>query len=277
MGDNSKNKDSLVIRLETLRKEYDIVLNQYQEAQQTYINNLKNPPTNESEYTVLDSRLWMGTGRLDAGIVNTESECWDMCAKNPECSGAVFNNSNSYCFTRSGDSGLIASPSGDMLSAILPTLKANNIVLQSLNDRLVQLTEQINEEIKKLSPTVLKIDTQKTYQQDILTNTYTKLLDEKKKLQDDIMEYDTLNHTNSNYEIELHQENMMYRIWVLITIIVIIFLISQLFGLEHSMGIIKILVTIAFLFILSYSLKSPIGILIWGLIIISILFALFGN
>jgi hypothetical protein len=198
-----------------------------------------------------------------------------MCASDQNCTGAVFNAKKQYCWTRTGDSSL--SPCAKSDNAIIPTLKANNIILQSLNDRLVQLTDQINQEINKLNPKIIKIDTQKTYQQNVLTNTYTKLLDEKTKLQNDIMEYDTLNHTNDDYVTELNQENTMYRIWVLITIIVIIFLTSQLLGLENSMGIIKILGTIAILFVLSYSLKSPIGILVWSLIIISILFGLFVN
>ena len=64
---NDKVKAS-VINVETLQKEYDVTLQQYQEAVQNYISILEN---SSSKFEALKGRTWWGTDKLEEGTVDT--------------------------------------------------------------------------------------------------------------------------------------------------------------------------------------------------------------
>ena len=265
--DKDKDKDSVVIKLESLRKEYDIILAQYEEAKKTYINNLQSPP---SEYTTLPGRTWWGTGGLKEGPSNTAEECENMCASDMRCSGATFNPVKHYCWTRTGESPL--SPGDESDNAIIKTLKANNIVLQSLNDRLTFISNRINNVIANAEPEVNELYKNKSEQQTKLNTKYQELVDEKAQLLSEIEEYNTINETISDNELVVNQENGIMRFWIIITLIVLIIIVKQLFGLENSMSAIVWFFIILLIIVLTYSLKTPSGFFIWGVALLAVIF-----
>ena len=57
-----------------------------------------------------------------------------------------------------------------------------------------------------------------------------------------------------------------------ITLIVFIILFKQLLGLENSMSAIVWLVIILLIIVLTYSLKTPTGFLIWGLTLLTAIY-----
>ena len=106
---NDKIKSSL-IKVEALQKEYEVTLQQYQEAGKNYILSLQsnNKEPNIINFTALKGRTWWGTSGLSEGVVNNQEECENMCANNSNCSGATFNPVKRYCWTRTGDNGITA-------------------------------------------------------------------------------------------------------------------------------------------------------------------------
>ena len=139
MGDsNEVNKDkmnAILIKVETLEKEYEVTLNQYQEAFNNYINALQTTNSEEStqiNFTELSGRTWWGTGALKEAPATTSSECESMCASDTSCSGATFNPVKRYCWTRTGDAKITVGTDTDY--ALIPSQKATLIVLKSFND-----------------------------------------------------------------------------------------------------------------------------------------------
>lgn len=266
---NNGSLSSIVIRLETLNTEYDILLAQYQEAQKTYINNLRKPK-DVTDYTSLKGRTWWGTGGITSGSVNSEQECQDMCVSNDKCTGAVFNPVKKYCWTRKGNNPL--SPGLDTDYALIPTLKANNIVLQSLNDRLVQKAKAINTLIANSKPELKELYKDKTNQYNILNINYKELADEKVKLLKDIAEYNTLSANNSDNTLEVNKEVSVFQLWTILAAIILILLITQLLGFGNGMKIIMFLLIIIGIISLTYALKTPGGFAICGLVIIGTIY-----
>ena len=265
-------QSSTIIKLETLRAEYGVLLAQYQQAQKTYINNLRKPQ-DIVQYTTLPGRAWWGTGNLEQGQVNSEKECQNMCVSNGTCSGATFNPSAKYCWTRSGNGPLSPGdvPSGS-LSAILPTLKANNIALQSLNGQLVKKTTEINTLISNSSIELEELDSDKSSQQYELNITYENLSAEKIRLMAEAEEYNTITQTNNDYTMELNQEYVSFNLWTILAAIILIILFTQTFGFGSSSKLIILLFIIVGIMLLTYSLKTPTGFAVFGLVIISIIY-----
>lgn len=285
------NKD--VIKLETLRKEYDIIFAQYQEAQKTYINNLQSPPTDgqsTDSYTITPGSMVMPSSRSRDGITisatDSVASCQDMCVSNEKCAAASyvpFNANVKLCYqstpTDKTDLTLIRSmgsgtggPISQTWVSIIPTLTANNLILQSLNDSLTSITTKINQLIADAAPELTQLYDEKATQQIELNDVYQKLLDEKVQLLSEIEEYNTITETINDKELIVNRENGMFRFWIIITLIVLIIVIKQLFGLENSMSTIIWLVIIILIIILTYSLKTPTGFLIWGLALLAVIY-----
>ena len=175
---NDKIKSTL-IKVETLQKEYEVTLQQYQESGKNYITSLQtNSSTNV--FTALKGRTWWGTKGLSEGTVESQEECENMCANSSECSGATFNPVKRYCWTRSGEADI--SIGNDDTYALITQQKAALSVMKYLNDKLLDLNKQISEQLQNINPEVRKQYEEKNQKQQELNESYNKLLEQKIEL-----------------------------------------------------------------------------------------------
>ena len=117
-----------------------------------YTTNTAPVNPNTSVFTALKGRTWWGTGGLSEGSVNSQEECENMCANSPECSGATFNPVKRYCWTRTGDIGISAGMDTDY--ALITQQKAALSVMKTLNERLLEINNQITSELQSINPQV---------------------------------------------------------------------------------------------------------------------------
>lgn len=157
---SSSSKLSSTIKLETLEKEFDVVMKMYEEAYKTYVSSMsdniavKDDTNNDSsssptKYITLKGRTYWGTNGLKEGSVNSIEECQTMCTDFGNCEGATYNSSKNYCWARSGEGTAEASDDPDD-NAIVPELKQNAIILKMLNDKLIELNTNILAELKNV-------------------------------------------------------------------------------------------------------------------------------
>lgn len=228
---NEINSD--IIQLETLEKEFDVILNQYQEAYQTYLNNLNNP-TSQKTFVALKGRSYWGTFGLQEKSVSTQKECESMCASDIKCTGATFNPEKRYCWTRGGEGSLTVGQPEDY--ALVYELRNNIIILKSLNEKLIGIYSSIERLLtNKVYPKMEKYDDIKKEKMNILKTQYTDLLDEKVKLNGVLQTLDNYNREYHNTTITVEQQNLSLRMWVVIAIIFIIFSFKVLSGEESGM------------------------------------------
>jgi hypothetical protein len=181
MDDNDNTKDTL-IKLETLQKEYEVTLQQYQEGIKNYITTLQSgTESTTNTFSALKGRSWWGTQGLTEGGVQTQDECQAMCANTTNCSGATFNPDKHYCWARGGHGSL--TPGLDNDYALIPAQKAALIVMQSLNDRLLTLADQIANEMKMMQPVVEEQMKEKNMNQTKLNISYQHLLKQKMEME----------------------------------------------------------------------------------------------
>lgn len=264
---NDQMKASL-INIETLQKEYEVLLQQYQEALQNYISSLEDTNKNTS-FTSLKGRSWWGTSGIKEGEASTEEECQNMCLSSGDCSGATFNPVKHYCWTRKGNSLITAGLDDDY--ALIPRQIAALAVMTSLNNKLLDLNNQISNELINIKPQVEDQTNEKNIKQQQLNKSYQKMLEQKLEIEKQLQEYYSIEQDENNQYLYVNQQNITMRFWILIMCIILLITIKNLFGTENPPLSYTIwFFIIIILIILTYSLSTPSGFMLWFLFILFI-------
>lgn len=261
---NDKIKSSL-IKVQALQKEYEVTLRQYQEAVQNFIMNLQSKSslkTDKNVYTALKGRSWWGTTGLSERSVSTQKECENMCASSSKCSGATFNPVKRYCWTRSGESMITPGRNDDY--ALITQQKASVSAMIYLNQKLLDLNKEITNELKNINPEVKEQYNETNIKQKELALSYDYLLEQKIALDKELREYYSIDEEENNQSIYVNQQSMSFKIWIMITCLVLLLMIYQFFvGVLPSISLTFWLLVIIILIMLTYTLSYPAGFIMW--------------
>ena len=232
--------------------------------------------TNKSYFSALKGRTWWGTAPLSEGPASTQEECENMCANSDKCSGATFNPVKRYCWTRSGDSNISTGQDDDY--ALISQQKEALSVMQVLNDKLLDLNNQITTELSNINPEVKQQQTDKKLKQQQLTESYQELLNQKNVIDTQLQEYYSVEQDEMNQSLYTNSQNISLRFWVLITCLILLVTIKQFFGSENPPLSVTIwLLIIIVLIILTYTLNTPSGFMMWFLLLVAIILMKSGN
>ena len=243
----------------------------YPDTTDTTTNN-----TNKSYFSALKGRTWWGTAPLSEGPASTQEECENMCANSDKCSGATFNPVKRYCWTRSGDG--IITPGQDDYYALITKQKEALSVMQVLNDKLLDLNNKITTELSNINPEVKQQQTNKNLKQQQLTESYQELLNQKNDIDTQLQEYYSVEQDDMNQSLNTNSQNISLRFWVLITCLILLVTLKQFLGSENPPLSVSIwLLIIIVLIILTYTLNTPSGFMMWFLLLVAIILMKSGN
>lgn len=276
--DYNNNIKSTLIKVETLQKEYDVILNKYKEASKNYINALQkqeentnsdNPNDNNKnvKYKALKGRSWWGKSGITEGEVANQSECEALCAIDSKCSGATFNPVKRYCWTREGDGDIVVGDDNNY--ALIPKNKALLIVMKNLNQQLLDLNQKIINEMINIKPDVVEQRKERNKKHKQLNSTYQHLLVQQTELEQQIQEYNSIEEENENQSLYTSQQTVSMRFWVLVTCLILFITLLKMYGGENpSIAITFWLLIIIILIVLTYTLRTPSGFFMWFIIIV---------
>jgi hypothetical protein len=224
---------SLILKLEVLSNQYDTVLLKYQQAITNYTSFLQNQSKNSSNkpsFDVLQGNAYWGTGvagkQAIVPNISTPSSCSASCSKTSGCSGATFtsNGSNSSsCFLRTGDGPIVPSGSNDY--AIIPPSKRYLLNIQTLNQQLTELNQQIVNIVDNQGQQVYSTEVSKrilTGKQ--LKNNYNKLIQERKMIEQKLREFQDLDEQQDNSELVTNSNYLSFILLLALAIICIVLL-----------------------------------------------------
>lgn len=258
-----------ILRIEALEKEYNAVLNQYEEAYKNCNTELQtNLNAKQKSFKTFSNRAYWGTAGLKEGTVNVESDCENMCASNIKCTGATFNPVKKYCWTRSGNGTL--SPASSTTVAILPTVKGCVISLNALNNRLIAINQQITHLIET---TNLQLAAEKTVENNSkqkLHKHYAQLLKERLQMAKILDEQQTIDENNAIQSLYVSTQNNTYRLWSLLACILILVVINKMLGNKTSVVKLFWIIMMVILLIMSFSINNASGFTIWFIFIVLI-------
>lgn len=276
---NDKIKSAL-IKIQSIKEEYEVTLQRYREAGQNFITNLQteNTSPDSNTFTALKGRSWWGTKPLSQGKVSSQQECENMCAKSNECSGATFNEVERYCWTRSGESKITVGRNHDY--ALITKQRAALSSLKYLNQRLLELNNEMRDELTKIKPKAKQQYDEKSAKQQELNKSYDILIKQKIKLDEELENYYSTLEEEKNEYIFVKQQHLIYSILFIITAALLLIMIQLLLGIEFSSNILYmytwILFTLIFI-VLTYNLTSPLGFIMWAIYLMLILLYVSGN
>lgn len=231
MGD--QQIQSSVLKLETLKTQFSLAMNQYKVARESYTNSISNSST---KYTNIPDRIYFALPLLKTQIVENEKACEAQCSSDTTCKAATYYYLNSrpaskYCITSSGTT----SPTpfsfpGVKMSVLLPNSKNAQLYLEQirvLNTQLTSLHSQILNALQDINPTYQSVVNKTEIEGNNLNSVYMSLVQEKEKIDQLLMEYNTLDNAQIDTALKVESNYMYYRILFIVALIVAFFAIKQ--------------------------------------------------
>ena len=233
--------------------------------------NINTEPTYSfgKDFAELPGRSWWGTYGIKEGNVSSKEECVSMCASDANCTGATFNPVKRYCWTRGGD-GTVTAGSDDE-NALIPKLKVNVIMLNTLNEKLISINQQLRNEVKNINPKLEEEKDSYSQKQERFDDYYYQLSDEKKSIQQLIQKYNTIQSELNNQTLVVDQANSSLRMWTILAFLLLLVIMKQSFiSGEDSFSNMKFLLFVIVFIILTFSLSKPSGFATLGFVIIAL-------
>lgn len=211
MKQNMDNGSSHVLDLEVLKKQYDTVLIQYKQAQTDYINYLKTHSADENvkrKYNVIQGKTFWGTEGISEQSAESLEQCQVLCTGNSKCTGATYNTDKKYCWIRGGEGSISDGMVNDY--AIIPE-EVNHIkIISGLSERLTGINDKILKVIESQNPVYEKEIEERKEQIKTLSTSYNKLMEERKAIKAKLRKYEDLNQAESQGEINVNRQRLIY-------------------------------------------------------------------
>jgi hypothetical protein len=187
-------------------------------------NEVKEPNynINAPALTNIKGQAFWGTYGLKEGVSKTVQECSAMCSSNSRCTGATFNPYKRYCWIRGGEGDTIPALPNDY--AIIPKSKQLLDISDSINRQINDVNKKMQEKIDKLYKIYGKQVEKRTSNDYSLINEYETLNAERKKIQDIIKQYQTLEQSQNDSSIYITKNYYLFFVFFLIVFIAIILL-----------------------------------------------------
>lgn len=269
MPDSEINSD--ILKIQALEKEYNAVLNQYEETYKNCNDELKqNLDAKQRSFKTYSNRAYWGTSGLKEGVVGSETECENMCASNLKCTGATFNPGNKYCWTRAGNGSLSSTTKSNV--AILPTIKGCVVTLNSLNNRLIKINKELTQLIETTNSQLAMEEATVNGSKQQLHGYYAQLLKERLQMAKILEDQQTIDEDNASNFMYVDIQNTSFRLWSLAACILFLIVIKKILGVDTSFVKLFWMIIIIILLVVSFFISSSAGFTVWLIIILLIVF-----
>jgi hypothetical protein len=209
------------MKLETLDKEFILLLEQYKQISNNYfyLNDSKS-----TQLTSLQGRTIIGGNMVLYQIKPTLDSCQALCSANKNCDGAIYDTETEMCVIKSGDINVINADNKSIYSIV--SEKMNLLIqLKNINDKLFNVLNSSTILVKQMNPTTKKQTKQVFIETQKLSIKYNLLQHNKEELDKLIAENDSLENEYKVSTLMVNQSNLSYIFWSIGALIIIIFAI----------------------------------------------------
>ena len=225
ISDSSINdvSDKTIIELETLSKQYNIILKQYEQNIADYLSFLQEKNNTDTFVSIKGQSYW-GTKPLSLQQSSTLGKCKILCSTTENCTGATYDPTSLQCFLRSGESELI--PSTENYYAIISKNIFYLTTLQKLNNELTTINNKILEYINSGYKIYNIINKNSLLQKTNLNENYYKLAEEREIINNQMQEFQTITESISLSNSKTTANYYSYLLLIFLAIFFIIILIK---------------------------------------------------
>lgn len=231
---NASQNNSDILHLESLIKQYDIILIQYTQVQTDYINYLKisvtktqSTSTTPNLVAIKGSTFW-GNSAISSSNVQSVGQCTAICTATSGCSGATYTTNSgtqNNCFLRSGDGDIIAGTSNQY--AIVPKNKEYLNTLQNLNSQLLQINGEIMQIIQNNKNSTSKENNDENQKYDLLQKNFKQLEGQREKILSDLAQFQSLDEIQIQSTLTVNKNYYTF-ILLLFLVLICIFFVSKI-------------------------------------------------
>lgn len=233
----TEESSSIVLNLESLTKNYQTLLIEYQQAVVNYINYIKEKTdvsnnivdNGDAMVTIKGVQYW-GTGGISQNNAKTINECKAACVAASGCTGAIYNATDyaqPMCWLRSGESNIRVGKENDY--SIIKKEQYLLSIIQSINEKLTSINQQIMEITNAAQPVFETTAQESQYQKSTLINNYKQLTQDREKIAQLMNEYQALEEQQIQGDIKINQNYYSFLLLIALAII-IIFMLYNLSG-----------------------------------------------
>jgi len=172
--------------------------------------------------TEVKGQVFWGTSGVGESVSKTLQECSASCSKTPGCTGATFNPDKQYCWLRGGEGSTMPGSVNDY--AIVPKSEQLLKIVESVNSNLVIVNRKLQQKINEMYSIYgeqYQIRDLKNYS---LVSQYENLNKERKKINDIINDYQTLETTQNESNVYITKNYYLFFIFFLVVFVAIIVL-----------------------------------------------------
>jgi hypothetical protein len=187
---------------------------------------------NQTPLTDIQGQAYWGAAAVSEGAASTIDECKAMCRSNSKCTGATYNPDKQYCWARSGEGQPMPALPNDY--AIIPSSVKYLNLLNSLNARLTEINEKILVLVKD-GKVLYKTQTDESSKQSsVLQQNYNSLKKERSDIEQKLKQYEDLDATKVETDIQLVQNNYYYIFFFIMSLLFMFILYKLVFAGSNS-------------------------------------------
>jgi hypothetical protein len=271
----TNTNSSAILKLQVLENEFNLVMKQYEQAHMNYISSLQSQGAlnDSNKFVSLQGRVFWGTAGLKEGAVDSEDSCKALCSNDPLCTGATYNSSKTYCWTRSGKGDIAVGKDEEYALISELTQSVNNI--NQLNNRLTDLNQKIEKTLVEIVPEHDAQVEEKNNKSKRIQYVYQQLLADRKNIDEMLKEYKMLDQQYSDNSIYVEQTSTAYMLWFIFAIIIVFFTLKLQFFPEVKSNPVRFIfwfcITVLFVIVTTHINEAP-GFFLWGAIITMVAF-----
>jgi len=166
------------------------------------------------ELVAIQGYAFNGTGVAAQSNSSNLQACQAECARMPNCTGATFVSNR--CSLRTGDSPILSAPKDSY--AIIPKRKQLLLNMENINKELIDVNREIMNRFKMGGPIIDRNITENKNNTNKLTKNYQKLMAEREEILGMLREYETLDSSEDQNQINITQN---YYSYILLSILAI--------------------------------------------------------
>lgn len=219
INDDSTNS-SKILELQGLEQEFENTMVLYKQAYLDYISALQND--DPSKFKKIPNKYMRGNISnliLPAGGIASVDKCQELCSSDETCKFANYDVGLTSCDTFSG-TGVLKNRQGNTALIAPVSMKQYTSNLEVLNQKLMDLNQQIVANIISITPESDYVSKQQ-YTQKNLLSVYNDLEVERNNIHNLNREYINTDSEYQDNSVSVLQANTMNTIWIFITAFIV--------------------------------------------------------
>jgi hypothetical protein len=259
--------------IKDLQAEYNSNLDLYQEAKDIYINALNDSISHPSDFVSISNSKWTAVSETTTATTLTTATdinaCINTCSADTACTGSTYTTSATNNCSSVRGPGIITSTISNSI-ALIP--KVTNLLialnnLNTLNATLMALIDSIENALESIQPDLVEENNNFLDSSDFQKNLkieYENLLKERSKIAELLANYNDVSSIYDEKTLFASRENNSLRIWTIGTVIMLMFFIKHVFGLDSPS--INAIFWITIIVLLGLTLSNPTGFIGLGIL-----------